>query len=252
MTDAKTYLTSTHWGSYETITKDGRLLRLEPFERDQDPSPIGQGIIDVIDDQTRIKTPMARQSWLMEKRAGIAPSTATGQNRGKDPFVAISWDEAIALAGDDLARVIKDHGNSAIYAGSYGWASAGRFHHAQSQIHRFLNTIGGYTKSVNTYSFAAAEVIFPHVVGDFRGFVYHQTSWPSIIEHTELFVGFGGIALKNSQIGQGGIGEHSQKQWMMDAHQNGVEFVNISPCKMMFWTISRRFGILFAPTPTQP
>jgi len=229
MTDAKTYLTSTHWGSYETITKDGRLLRLEPFERDQDPSPIGQGIIDVIDDQTRIKTPMARQSWLMEKRAGIAPSTATGQNRGKDPFVAISWDEAIALAGDDLARVIKDHGNSAIYAGSYGWASAGRFHHAQSQIHRFLNTIGGYTKSVNTYSFAAAEVIFPHVVGDFRGFVYHQTSWPSIIEHTELFVGFGGIALKNSQIGQGGIGEHSQKQWMMDAHQNGVEFVNISP-----------------------
>jgi len=24
----------------------------------------------------------------------------------------------------------------------YGWSSAGRFHHAQSQVHRFLNTLG--------------------------------------------------------------------------------------------------------------
>ena len=229
MTKTKTYLTSTHWGSYETVTKDGKLIRLEPFERDQDPSPIGHGIIGVIDDQTRIKTPMARHSWLLEKRQGIPSSKESRQKRGKDAYVPISWDEAIALAGDELGRVIKDHGNSAIYAGSYGWASAGRFHHAQSQIHRFLNTIGGYTKSVNTYSFAAAEVIFPHVVGDFRGFLYHQTSWPSIIENTELFVAFGGVAIKNAQIGQGGVGVHSQKQWMLEAHQKGVEFVNISP-----------------------
>ena len=48
---------------------------------------------------------------------------------------------------------------------SYGWASAGRFHHSQSQLHRFLNTIGGYTRSVNTYSSGASEVILPHVVG---------------------------------------------------------------------------------------
>jgi hypothetical protein len=29
------------------------------------------------------------------------------------------------------------------YGGSYGWASAGRFHHAQSQLHRFLQKFGG-------------------------------------------------------------------------------------------------------------
>ena len=228
MSDLKTHLTSTHWGSYEAVTRDGKLQGLNAFSRDQDPSPIGQGILDTIDHTTRIKTPMVRQGWLEDKKAGRTPS---GKNRGKEAFVSISWDEAIAIAGDELERVITNHGNNAIYAGSYGWASAGRFHHAQSQIHRFLNTIGGYTKSVNTYSFAAAEVIFPHILGHFRQFVYQQTSWPSIIENAELFVAFGGIPIKNAQIGQGGIGEHRQRQWMQDAHANGVEFVNISPIK---------------------
>ena len=221
----KSHLTSTHWGSYTAVTAAGQLKEMIPFEQDQDPSDIGQGIIGVIDDATRITRPMVRQGWLEGKR---------GENtdrRGHDRFVALEWDEMIRLAGDELSRVIEQHGNAAIYAGSYGWASAGRFHHAQSQIHRFLNVIGGYTRSVNTYRFAAAEVIFPHVVGDFRSFVYRQTSWTSIIDHCDLFVAFGGIPLKNAQIGQGGIGEHRQKQWMLEAHQNGVEFVNVSPMK---------------------
>jgi biotin/methionine sulfoxide reductase len=50
------------------------------------------------------------------------------------------------------------HGPGAVFGGSYGWASAGRFHHAQSQIHRFLNTaLGGYVKSVNSYSSGASS-----------------------------------------------------------------------------------------------
>lgn len=225
MSETKTHLTSTHWGSYHAVTESGHLKDMVPFDRDGDPSPIGKGIIDVIDDPLRITRPMVRRGWL-EGRRGERRG-----RRGEDDFVSLDWDEVIVLAGDELKRVISQHGNSAIYAGSYGWASAGRFHHAQSQIHRFLNTIGGYTRSVNTYSFAAAEIIFPHVLGDFRSYLYKQTSWSSIIEHCDLFVAFGGIPLKNAQIGQGGIGEHRQKQWMLKAHENGVEFVNVSPIR---------------------
>lgn len=223
-TDAR-HLTSTHWGSYEAITSDGQLKEMRPFTNDQEPSAIGQGIVGVIDDALRITKPMVREGWLDRKNKGHP------DRRGHEAFVALDWDEVIPLVGDELKRVISNHGNSAIFAGSYGWASAGRFHHAQSQIHRFFNMIGGYTRSVNTYSFAAAEVIFPHVLGDFRSFLYKQTSWKSIIEHCDLFVAFGGIPLKNAQIGQGGLGEHRQKQWVMDAHNNNVEFVNISPMK---------------------
>ena len=65
----------------------------------------------------------------------------------------------------ELARVKSEHGNDAIYGGSYGWGSAGRFHHPQGLLHRFLNFHGGYTASVNSYSCAAMEVILPHVIG---------------------------------------------------------------------------------------
>ena len=53
----------------------------------------------------------------------------------------MSWDELTELLAGELRRVVDTHGNEAIYGGSYGWASAGRFHHAQSQVHRFLNSL---------------------------------------------------------------------------------------------------------------
>ena len=151
-------LTSNHWGTYRVETENGEVKALHGFEQDDDVSPIGPGIVDVLDGPSRIKTPAIRQSWL-DSGPGSNP-----EKRGADPFVAVSWETAEKLVADELTRVKQTYGNNAIYAGSYGWASAGRFHHAQSQIHRFLNCIGGYTRSVNTYSFAAAEVIVPHVL----------------------------------------------------------------------------------------
>ena len=91
---------------------------------------------------------MFRKSWLEE-----GPGSKNNL-RGIDPFIKVSWEKAEKLIANELNRVRKKFGNSSIYGGSYGWASAGRFHHAQSQLHRFLNCIGGYTRSKFTYSFA--------------------------------------------------------------------------------------------------
>ena len=212
-------LTSSHWGTYHAVVKDGRLAEMRPFAADSDPSDIGTGLVGAVDGPTRITAPMVRKGWL---------EGGTGR-RGSDSFVEVSWEKAEQLVADELARIRAEYGNQAIYAGCYGWASAGRFHHAQSQIHRFLNCIGGYVKSVNTYSFAAAEVIIPHILGDFRGFIYDQTSWQSIIDEGGLFVGFGGLPLKNAQINQGGTGGHVQRGFVEAAHAAGVDFVNISP-----------------------
>ncbi|MFK7880891.1 molybdopterin guanine dinucleotide-containing S/N-oxide reductase [Roseobacter sp.] len=218
-------LTSAHWGTYHVDVKEGRVTGLRTFDQDSDPSPIGHGISDVLDGPTRITAPMIRKSWLEG-----GPGTA-GHLRGDEGFVEVSWSEANRLVADELKRVIDAHGNSAIYAGSYGWASAGRFHHAQGQLKRFLNCIGGFTRSKNTYSFAAAEVVVPHVLGDFRGPLDQTTSWQSIAKHCELFVAFGGVPLKNGQISQGGLGEHVQKAGVAAAFDAGVKFVNISPLK---------------------
>ncbi len=218
-------LTSNHWGTYRVDVRDGRVVAMRDFEHDPDPSPIGHGIVDVLEGPTRIIAPMVRKSWL-EGGPGSAPD-----KRGTDEFVEISWETANRLVADELNRVSGEHGNRAIYAGSYGWASAGRFHHAQSQLKRFLNCIGGYTGSRNTYSFAAAEVVVPHVLGTFRGHLDNSTSWDSIASDCELFVAFGGVPLKNGQISQGGTGAHVQKAGLCTAHEAGVSFINISPLR---------------------
>ena len=168
---------------------------------------------------------MVRKSWL-----DGGPGTRTDL-RGADAFVEISWAEANRLVATELNRVRHTHGNQSIFAGSYGWASAGRFHHAQSQLKRFLNCIGGFTSSKFTYSFAAAEAMVPHVLGSFRAYLNTCTSYESIREHTKIFVCFGGVPQKNGQICQGGTGCHIQRDSLWTLAQEDIHFVNVSPLK---------------------
>ena len=217
-------LTSSHWGVYEFVVNEGRLSALHPFSEDSDPSRIGHSIIDLLDDKTRISAPVVRKSWLDN-----GPGAST-HKRGSDKFVQVDWEDAEKLVATELGRVIKTKGNQAIYAGSYGWASAGRFHHAQSQVHRFLNSIGGYTRSNNTYSFAAAEVIVPHILGsNLMDLLTLQTSWQSVCKHTDLMLAFGGLPIFNSQISNGGTGAHIQKTAVLSAASAGLRIVNLSP-----------------------
>lgn len=213
-------LTMTHWGSYHADVVDGRLLGLSSFAKDSDPSQIGGFDPAVLHAPSRIRTPMVRAGFL-DRRGS--------KGRGEDAFVPVSWNDAYDLVASELSRIRDRHGNEAIFGGSYGWASAGRFHHAQSQLHRFLNCLGGYTGTINTYSYAAAEVILPHVTGDLWGLEYGHTSWPVIAENTELFVLFGGIPLKNAQVSAGGVSVHHAKAGLKMCREAGVEFVNISP-----------------------
>ena len=135
-------LTSFHWGTYRVEAREGQVLALHPFEEDPDPSPIGQGYLGLLNGPDRITAPMVRKSWL-----NGSPSK-TGEKRSKENFVELSWDEVNILVAKELRRVIDTHGNESIFAGSYGWASAGRFHHAQGHLKRFLNIMGGFTKSL--------------------------------------------------------------------------------------------------------
>ena len=217
-------LTSAHWGTYQLEIKNNTVVGLKPFPFDRDPSEIGQSILDLLDGPTRIKAPMVRESWYLKK------TSKSNKLRGQDCFIPITWEEAINIVAGELRRVIDEHGNSSIYAGSYGWASAGRFHHAQSQIHRFLNCLGGYTKSVNTYSYAAAEVILPHVIGaNAAKIMTQQTSWSSIVNNAKLMVSFGGFPTGNSQISNGGVSDHIQVDFLRQASSKGISLISIAP-----------------------
>lgn len=218
-------LTSTHWGTYTARVEDGRLVGMTPWAQDPDPSKIGQSMPGAVDGPLRVKRPSFRKAWL--ERAG---ARATGR-RGAGPFVELPWDEALDLVSSELDRVRRDHGNSAIYGGSYGWASTGRFHHAQSQLHRFLNMAGGYTASVNTYSYAAAEVILPHVIGNQFGLVGFQSNWQGIIDQGQLVLAFGGMPRRNAQVQSGALGRHSTRAAMEAAAARGLRLISLSPVR---------------------
>lgn len=221
MADKPTSRTATHWGVYDIETRADTISSVRPWHLDPNPSPIGQSL-DAVDGPTRVLRPAVRKSWL-EEGPGYG-------RRGGEAFVEVDWDTALDLVASELERIRQDHGNEAIYAGSYGWASAGRFHHAQSQVHRFMSTIGGYSRSVNSYSLAAAEVIVPHVLGYRYGDVQlASTSLNVVAEETDLLVCFGGIPLKNAQVQNGGQGQHRTRDLLLQARRNGCRFVNLSP-----------------------
>ncbi len=218
-------LTGTHWGAYQPVVRNGKLVEMPGVEFDPDPSKISDGWIDAYDHAVRIQKPSIRRSYY-ENGLNSDPS-----GRGCEPFVAVSWESAEKIVADALRHIKSEYGNEAIYAGSYGWASAGKFHHAPSQLHRFLNCLGGFTYSVNSYSFASAEVLVPHVMGNFFILLVNNTAWPSIIENTDLFVAFGGLPLKNTQVEYGGHARHVQRDYMKRAKEAGVEFASISPIR---------------------
>jgi biotin/methionine sulfoxide reductase len=215
---------SSHWGAFDAAVQDGVVVGVRPGRIDPDPSPLLENIPDSLRHRARITQPMIRAGWL---DGGAGPSP----HRGAEPFVPVSWETATELLAAELRRVRNAYGPEAVYGGSYGWASAGRFHHAQSQVHRFLNGLGGYVRSVNTYSLGASAVILPHVVGTARELVDRPTSWPVIVEHTDLIVCFGGIPLKNSAVNSGGLARHPVRGHLEAAAARGMKFVLFSPIR---------------------
>jgi biotin/methionine sulfoxide reductase len=193
-----------------------------PHPADPDPSPLLGNLAGALRHGTRVRRPAVRRGWLEH---GPGPT----DRRGREPFVELDWDEALDLLTGELLRVRAEHGNEAVFGGSYGWASAGRFHHAQSQLHRFLNGYGGFTTSRGSYSLGTSAVLLPHLVGDADTVLRSGSSWPTIIENTELIVAFGGIPAKNVFVTPGGVTRHVTPGALAALAEHGVQVALISP-----------------------
>ncbi len=213
-----------HWGAFTGVVDQGRLISIEPPSGDPAPPAILQGMPDALHSPIRIDRPHVRKGWLNGDRAGGTP-------RGSDPFVPISWDEATRLVASELARVRDSHGPASIFGGSYGWASAGRFHHAQSQLHRLLASAGGYTGQVTNYSYAAGMTLMPHIVGGMEIVDRPVISWRDIVANAKVLLCFGGITLRNGQVNAGGGARHEMGLWLRRAAQEGIRIINVSPIR---------------------
>ncbi|WP_033570305.1 molybdopterin-dependent oxidoreductase [Dickeya undicola] len=221
----KRYPHLAHWGAFTAVVEDGRLIRCEPFAGDADPSPMLDSIVPLVYSDKRIRKPSVRRSWL-EKRENSDRTL-----RGKEPFVEVDWDLALDLVAEENRRVRDRYGADGLFAGSYGWSSAGRFHHARSQVRRFYFSGGGAVDQSGNYSWGAAQFFLPYVIGTFHPLTGKVTEWRSVADHCELFLAFGGLALKNAQIASGGAGHHTLKPALEKLVERGIPVINISPMR---------------------
>jgi len=218
-----------HWGAFNAVVEDGKVVGAVPFDFDPDPSPLIEAIPDSVHSPLRIARPMVRAGWL--KASGLKEGRANGAGRGREPFVPVDWEQALEAVAGELARVRSEHGPSAIMGGSQGWSSAGHFHEARGQLRRLLAASGGFVDQTSNYSFGTALTFLPHILGSAQAVTGPLTSWSSIVRHTRLFVMFGGANPKNTQVAKGGCAWHGTSGALVALAQAGVRVVNISPIR---------------------
>ncbi len=224
---------SSHWGAFSVRVRD-RGVEVVPHPRDAAPSALLGNIPASVAHKARIARPMVRRGWL---ERGPGPD----RRRGCDELVPVSWPEALDRVAAELCRVYASHGPRAVFGGSYGWASAGRFHDAQHQLHRFLNLAGGYVRSVNSYSSGAATVILPHVIAPQSAVAGNNVSWAELAAESALVLAFGGMALKNNDVGGGGTSQHVARDHLIAARRRGAEFHLIGPLRDDFPAAAEAF-----------
>jgi biotin/methionine sulfoxide reductase len=222
--------TSSHWGTYDVLVGDdgdaSAIVGVAPRPGDPAAAPVMRNVPGAQHHKSRIHYPAVRRGWLED-------GPGADQRRGRDEFVRVSWPRLTSLLAGELDRVRSRYGNEAIFGGSYGWGSAGRFHHPQSQLHRFLNCIGGYVGSVGTYSNAASTLTLPYLIGAPGGNDLRQraVSWEAIAEHADLVVSFGGLRPSNTWVTGGGRARQTAAPAMAAAARRGVRFVSVSPIR---------------------
>jgi biotin/methionine sulfoxide reductase len=215
---------TSHWGVFSARLRED-LLEVRPYAGDPDPNGIIGNFPAALRHSVRIAQPAIRRGWL-ERGAG------PDDRRGRDEFVSVSWEKALDLLAGELTRIRDTRGPGAVFGGSYGWSSAGRFHHAQSQVHRFLNmAMGGYVRSVNSYSSGASSVLLPQILAGYEEITKRNVTWEQIAAESEIVLAFGGMALKNSMVAGGSISKHVERGAMAEARRRGCEFILVSPLR---------------------
>ncbi len=221
---------ASHWGIYRLGTDGREITAVTPWAKDTHPSPLLGNLPGSVTHPARIAAPAVRRGWW---EGGPGPSVHRGTARsggtGPGDYLTVGWDEVLDRLAAELRRVLERHGPEAIFGGSYGWGSAGRFHHAPAQTRRFLHALGGCTSSVGSYSTGVLEVLLPRIACPEAEASGHATTYEEIVEHTDLWLAFGGIPVKNTGVMHGGSGDHPSAGALGRFLARGGRLVGVTP-----------------------
>lgn len=187
-------MSGAHWGAFRARVEADKLVEIKPFEFDQYPTKILDGVPGIIYSPSRVRYPMIRVDWYKNRQ-----NSDTSQ-RGDNRFVRVSWDEALDILYEELERIQRDYGPWALHTANVGWRSVGNVHSCGNHM---LRAIAMHGKSVGTagdYSTGAGQMILPYILGSTE--VYSQgTSWPLILENSKVIIFWANDPIKNLQVG---------------------------------------------------
>ncbi len=215
---------ASHWGPFKAVVKNGVLIGIQPLS-DIDALPtkmLIEGLISRVYHKTRVKYPMVRKSYLANPDGDSKPHL-----RGKEPFVRISWDEALALSANAILTTAEKHGNEALFSASpAGWSHAGLLR-PQVLQGRLFGSIGGHSVTQSNYSVGASLSSLSHVISGMEVYM-PQTSWEVIAEHTEIMVLIGCDPWTNNRIDYN-VADHQMYPHWQTFKQKGIHFLSINP-----------------------
>ena len=213
-------LTAGRWGAMNVEVKDGKIVSSTGALAKTITNSLQSTAADQVHTTARIQHPMVRKSYLDNPLQPV-------KGRGEDTYVQVSWEQALKLIHEQHERIRKANGPSAIFAGSYGWRSSGVLHKAQTLLQRYMNLAGGYSGHSGDYSTGAAQVIMPHVVGSVE--VYEQqTSWPLILENSQVVVLWGMNPLNTLKIAWSSTDEQGL-EYFHQLKKSGKPVIAIDP-----------------------
>lgn len=215
-------LTAAHWGPVRVETDGERIFASYGELPTAHQNSLQTVVHDQVHSKTRVRFPMVRKGFLAspDKPQGI---------RGQDEFVRVSWDDALDLIHAQHKRIRESYGPSSIFAGSYGWRSNGVLHKAATLLQRYMALAGGYTGHLGDYSTGAAQAVMPYVVGGNE--VYQQqTSWPVVLEHSEVVVLWSANPLNTLKIAWNASDEQGL-DYFAALRQSGKRLICIDPMR---------------------
>lgn len=226
--DTITIPSASHWGPFKAVVRNGVLIGVQAIDAlDAQPNRmLTEGLLGRLYHPTRVQFPMVRKSWLQSRLDG-KKSAAHAERRGKEAFVRVDWDTALALVAEEILNTAEQHGNEALFSASYsGWSHAGLLR-PQVLQGRLFGLIGGHSETSGNYSFGAAMHGLAHVIHGMEPFL-PQTSWEVMAKHTEVMVLVGCDPWANNRIDFNVADHRMQPHWQAFAKQ-GMRFISINP-----------------------
>ena len=173
------------------------------------------------------------QAWRQQRAEDrlTRPLVRTGP-RGSGLYREASWDEAVKLVAEGLARVRERHGDASILALGGSGSCRGALHDTEDLTARYLNLSGGHVEQTSTYSSAASSFTQPVVLG-----TQYAGVDPATLRHTAMIV-LWGANLVDCIMGS---------EWrarVREARRRGVPVVVVDPRRT---TTARLLGTEWLP-----